>query len=64
MIRWLFSLIFFQIITSILRLVGILIILGYNRRREFAADLRGAKIVGVENMLATLRKLLALENKA
>ncbi|CAG8476610.1 875_t:CDS:2 [Ambispora leptoticha] len=31
--------------------------------RELAADLQGAKIVGVDSMLKTLRKLLYLENK-
>jgi heat shock protein HtpX len=55
--------ILFQIITIILRLIGILIVLWYNRKRELKADLRGAEIVGVDNMLATLHKLLELENK-
>jgi len=41
-----------------------LIVLWYNRRRELAADKRGAEIVGIDNMLAALQKLLELENKA
>jgi len=41
-----------------------MIIFWYNRKREYAADLKGAEIVGVDDMLATLRKLLELENKA
>ena len=63
-VRFILAMILFQIITGILRLIGILIVFWYNRKRELAADLRGAKIVGVDSMIATLRKLLALENKA
>jgi len=62
-VRFIFVWILFRIITGIFRLVGILFVLWYNRKRELAADLRGAKIVGVDSMLATLQKLLALENK-
>jgi len=54
----------FRLIAGIFRLIGVIIILWYNRKREYAADLRGAEIVGVDDMLATLRKLLALENKS
>ena len=56
--------IFFYIITAIVRLIGILFIFWYTRKRELAADKRGAEIVGIDNMLAALRKLLELENKA
>ena len=56
--------ILFQIITGIVRLIGILIVLWYTRKRELAADKRGAEIVGVDDMLAALRKLLELENKS
>jgi Zn-dependent protease with chaperone function len=56
--------ILFRIIAGIFRLIGIMIVLWYNRKREYAADLKGAEIVGVDDMLATLRKLLELENKA
>ena len=55
--------IFFQIVTGIVRLIGLLIVLWYNRKRELAADKRGAEIVGIDDMLAALRKLLELENK-
>jgi Zn-dependent protease with chaperone function len=50
-------------VANIMRLLGILIIFWYNRKRELDADLQGAKIVGLDNMLKTLRKLLYLENK-
>ena len=63
-VMWIFQIVLFQIITSILRLIGILIVFWYNRKRELEADLRGAEIVGVDNMLAALYKLLELENKA
>lgn len=53
----------FQIITGIVRFLGLLMMFWYNRKRELAADLRGAKIVGVDAMLATLQKLLSLENQ-
>ena len=46
-----------------MRLLGVLVILWYNRKRELDADLQGAKIIGLDNMLKTLRKLLYLENK-
>ena len=59
-----FRMIFFYIITAIVRLIGILFIFWYTRKRELAADKRGAEIVGIDNMLAALRKLLELENKA
>jgi len=62
-IKWFFKMILFQIITGIVRLIGILIVLWYNRKRELAADKRGAEIVGIDDMLAALRKLLELENK-
>jgi heat shock protein HtpX len=58
------KMIIFQIITAIVRLIGILFVLWYNRKRELAADKRGAEIVGIDDMLAALRKLLELENKA
>ena len=58
-----FKIIFFHIIAGILRLIGIMFVFWYIRKRELEADLRGAKIVGIDNMLSTLRKLLALENK-
>jgi len=63
-IKWFFKMILFQIITGIVRLIGILIVLWYTRKRELAADKRGAEIVGVDDMLAALRKLLELENKS
>ena len=63
-VMWIFRMVLFRIITSILRLIGIIIVLWYNRKREFKADLRGAEIVGIDNMLAALYKLLELENKA
>lgn len=63
-IKLIFKVIIFQIITAILRLIGILIIFWYTRKRELAADKRGAEIVGIDDMLAALRKLLELENKA
>jgi heat shock protein HtpX len=62
-VRLFLGMILFQIITGIFRLIGMLFVLWYNRKRELAADLRGAKIVGVNDMLATLRKLSALEKK-
>ncbi|CAI2161760.1 1320_t:CDS:2 [Funneliformis geosporum] len=63
-IRKFFLVILFHIITAIFRLIGIMVILWYNRKREYAADLKGAEIIGVNDMLSTLRKLLALENKS
>lgn len=42
---------------------GVLIVFWYNRKRELEADLQGTKIVGLDNMIKTLRKLLYLENK-
>lgn len=62
-LMWILSMILFRIITAILRLIGLLVVLWYNRKREFEADLRGAEIVGAEDMLSTLHKLLELENK-
>jgi heat shock protein HtpX len=62
-ISWIFKFVFFQMVANIMRLLGILIIFWYNRKRELDADLQGAKIVGLDNMLKTLRKLLYLENK-
>jgi len=59
-----FKWILFEIISAIIRIIGVLIVLWYNRRRELAADKRGAEIVGIDNMLAALQKLLELENKA
>src|SRR6185437_4823808 len=59
-----FKWILFEIISAIIRIIGVLIVLWYNRRRELAADKRGAEIVGIDDMLAALRKLLELENKA
>jgi Zn-dependent protease with chaperone function len=63
-ISFIFKYLLFRIITNIVRFIGILLVLRYNRKRELAADLQGAKIVGVNTMLVTLKKLLALENKA
>jgi heat shock protein HtpX len=63
-IKHFLKMVVFQIITVIVRLIGIMIVFWYNRKRELAADLRGAQIVGVDNMLAALQKLLELENKA
>ena len=63
-VRVIIKMILFQIITAIVRLIGILFVLWYNRKRELAADKRGAEIVGIDDMLAALRKLLELENKA
>ena len=63
-IRMIFKWILFEIISAIIRIIGVLIVLWYNRKRELAADKRGAEIVGIDNMLAALRKLLELENKA
>ena len=63
-VRRFFLMILFHIIAGIFRLIGVMIIFWYNRKREYAADLKGAEIVGVDDMLATLRKLLELENKA
>ena len=62
-IGWVLRLFFFQIILMVFQLIGLLLIRWYTRKRELAADLRGAQIVGVDNMLATLKKLLALENR-
>ena len=62
--KWLLKWIFFEIISAIIRIMGILVILWYTRKRELAADKRGAEIVGIDDMLAALRKLLELENKA
>ncbi|MCE8163597.1 MAG: M48 family metalloprotease [Candidatus Moeniiplasma glomeromycotorum] len=62
--KMIFKIIFFQIITAMVRLMGILIVLWYNRKRELAADKRGAEIVGVNDMMAALQKLLELENRA
>lgn len=56
--------IFFEIITAIIRLIGVLFILWYSRKRELAADKKGAEVVGVNSMMAALKKLLELENKA
>ncbi|MCE8159147.1 MAG: M48 family metalloprotease [Candidatus Moeniiplasma glomeromycotorum] len=64
LLMWVFQMVLFQIITTILRLIGILIVYWYTRKRELKADLRGAEIVGIDNMLAALYKLLELENKA
>ncbi|MCE8164051.1 MAG: M48 family metalloprotease [Candidatus Moeniiplasma glomeromycotorum] len=64
LLMWAFQMVLFQIITTILRLIGILIVYWYTRKRELKADLRGAEIVGIDNMLAALYKLLELENKA
>ena len=58
------KMILFHIITAIVRLIGILFVLWYNRKRELAADKRGAEVVGIDDMLAALRKLQELENKA
>jgi len=54
----------FKIITNFIRFIGLLIVLWYNRKRELVADLRGAKIVGIDNMMTSLKKLLELENKS
>ncbi|KLL05070.1 MAG: heat shock protein HtpX [Mycoplasmataceae bacterium RV_VA103A] len=63
-VKFIFKLIFFEILSAIMRLGGILLVLWYTRRRELAADRRGAEIVGIDDMLAALRKLLELENRA
>ncbi|WNE40929.1 MAG: Protease HtpX [Mycoplasmataceae bacterium] len=55
---------FFRIITAFMRLVGILFILWYNRKRELAADKKGAEVVGINSMMSALNKLLELENKS
>lgn len=62
--KWFLKLILFQIISGLFQLMGVLLVMWYSRKRELAADVRGAKITGVNSMLATLRKLLALENQA
>ncbi|CAG8448175.1 810_t:CDS:2 [Racocetra fulgida] len=49
-VKFIFKLIFFEILSAIMR-------------RELAADRRGAEIVGIDDMLAALRKLLELENR-
>lgn len=63
-VKWFFKWMLFEVITAIVRLIGVLIVLWYTRKRELAADLRGAKIVGVDNVLASLQKLLEWENKS
>lgn len=62
--KLIFKAIIFQIITGVVQLMGILIVKWYTRKRELAADKKGAEIVGIDNMLAALRKLLELENRA
>jgi heat shock protein HtpX len=62
--KFILKVIFFEIITAVIRLVGVLFILWYNRKRELAADKKGAEVVGVNSMMATLKKLLELENKS
>jgi len=63
-VSWFLRLLVFKTITNFIRFIGLLIVLWYNRKRELAADLRGAKIVGIDNMMASLKKLLELENKS
>ncbi|CFW92844.1 membrane protease [endosymbiont DhMRE of Dentiscutata heterogama] len=63
-VKFILKWIFFEILSAIMRLGGILLVLWYNRKRELAADKRGAEIVGIDDMLAALRKLLELENRS
>src|SRR3954452_5175979 len=53
----------YHIVTSILRLITILLVLLFIRKRELKADRKGAKMVGYDTMIATLTKLLELEKK-
>ncbi|MDR1670693.1 MAG: M48 family metalloprotease [Spiroplasmataceae bacterium] len=64
LISFFFKMILFRIITTIFRLIGNLFVLWYNRKRELAADKKGAEVVGIDDMLAALNKLLELENKS
>ena len=53
----------YHIVTTIMRFITILIVCAFIRKRELKADLKGAKIVGYDTMIATLTKLLELEKK-
>jgi len=56
------SIIYF-LLSSVLRMISILIILAFIRSRELKADRLGAKIAGVDTMIGSLKKLISLEKK-
>lgn len=53
----------FNFITKSIRSLGILSVFWYNRKRELKADLNGSKIVGIETMILSLKKLHSLETR-
>ena len=63
LLRLIVAFILYQVVTAILRIITILIVFWFIRKRELKADLKGAKIVGYSTMIATLTKLLELEKK-
>jgi len=57
------DIILIKIFGGILHFLGKIIICNYNRKRELKADLSSAKMLGFDNMIISLEKLLFLENK-
>jgi Zn-dependent protease with chaperone function len=53
----------YQVVTAVLRIITILLVFWFIRKRELKADYKGAKMVGYDVMIATLTKLLELEKK-
>jgi len=62
-IRFIFAYVLYIIVTIILRIIALLIVCWVTRKRELKADRKGAEIIGTDRMIATLKKLLALEKK-
>jgi heat shock protein HtpX len=62
-IRFITALLVYHIVSNILRIIAVAIVCWATRKRELKADRQGAKIVGYDCMIGTLKKLLALEKK-
>lgn len=63
LLRLIFAVLIYHIVTTILRIITILLVCWFVRKRELKADQKGAKIVGYDTMITTLTKLLELEKR-
>jgi len=62
-VRFIFAYLLYYIVTIVLRIIALIIVCWVTRKRELKADRKGAEIIGTDRMIATLKKLLALEKK-
>ncbi|KLL04105.1 MAG: heat shock protein HtpX [Mycoplasmataceae bacterium CE_OT135] len=61
--RFILAVVVYYIVSFILQIIAIMIVCWATRKRELKADRKGAEIIGTDRMIATLKKLLALEKK-